>query len=60
MSVWSLDELLGCQRAVFPYVPNAVLENSFGVVGGVARSIDPMGEVKGFGREQVLAADSKC
>ena len=39
MPVWGLDELLKCQRAVFPHVPSTFVEEAFGVVGGVARAI---------------------
>ncbi|CAM9627633.1 unnamed protein product [Ectocarpus sp. 13 AM-2016] len=39
MPVWSQDELLECQRAVFSHVEGIDVERAFGVVGGVAGAV---------------------
>ena len=39
MPVWDLKELLECQLAVFPDVPDSDVKDRFDVVGGVARAI---------------------
>lgn len=39
MGVWSLDELLECQRAIYPGVPDKDVKRAFDVVGGVARAV---------------------
>ncbi len=60
MPVWSEDELLECQRAVFPHVRRTDVEKAFGVVGGVARAVfdvDKLGQIKRDMEDSVADVD---
>ena len=60
MGVWSLSELLECQRAIFPGVPSEDVEGAFGIVGGVARAVfdtDQLEDAKNAIEESVKKID---
>jgi len=58
MGVWSLSELLECQRAIFPRARCSDVEVAFRDVGGVARAVFEKSQLKLLKEKMVAAAES--
>ncbi|CAM9758068.1 unnamed protein product [Pylaiella littoralis] len=60
MPVWSEDELLDCQQAVFSHVRRTAVKEAFGDVGGVPRAVFNVkrrGEIKREKEKNVVGVD---
>ena len=58
MGVWSLDELLECQRAIFRGAGRSGVQDAFRDVGGVARAVFDEDQLTLLKKKMVSAAES--